>query len=168
MVPWFEGRSLSDNAPIWFSEPTLYIVDPSEGTPTPAPSPTATATPSPSPTPNPSATATPTPAPSPTEIPRFPATPHPPTVTPFISQAQSATNNVFTNVYIALGILVVSTLIAGCYVIIIALNNQGENLRFGVGICLTSLVELTVGVVIVSAFQNSMGTVAIILNLLRG
>jgi hypothetical protein len=142
MVPWFEGRSLSDNAPIWFSEPTLYIVDPSEGTPTPAP--------------------------SPTEIPRFPATPHPPTVTPFISQAQSATNNVFTNVYIALGILVVSTLIAGCYVIIIALNNQGENLRFGVGICLTSLVELTVGVVIVSAFQNSMGTVAIILNLLRG
>jgi len=108
--------------------------------------------PTPSPTPSPTPTHTPTPIPTVTPV---------PTATPFVSTAQAATNQVFTNIYIALGIVVVSTLIAGCYIIIAAFNSGNGNVKFGVGVVLISIVEVVIGVVIVSAFQGSMGTVAI-------
>jgi aryl-phospho-beta-D-glucosidase BglC (GH1 family) len=112
-------------------------------------------TPTPSPTPAPSATGTPTTTPI-------------PTATPYISTAQAATNQVFTNVYIALSIAVVSTLIAGCYIIIAAFNSGNGNARFGVGLVIVSIIEVVIGVVVVSAFQGSMGTVGINLLSFKG
>jgi len=123
----------------------LDLTFPSEPTPTPTPSPT------PTPTSTPIPTITPT-----------------PTATPIISTAQAATNQVFTNVYLALGIAVVSTLIAGCYIIISSFSSGNGNARFGVGLVLVSIIEVVIGVVVVNAFQGSMGTVAISLLSFRG
>jgi hypothetical protein len=181
ICPWFmvsaNYGSLSGTYTSWFSDFQLYI-NPTTPTPTPAPSPTPTPTPTPSPTPDPSATPTPTPTPTstptPTPVPSplVPlSSPHPsdaPTPTPQLPQAQTATNQVFTNVYIALGIAVVSTLIAGCYIIIAAFNSGNGNARFGVGLVIVSIIEVVIGVVVVSAFQGSMGTVAINLLSFKG
>jgi hypothetical protein len=119
----------------------------------------------PTPTPTPSTTPTPTPSSTPTSTPIITPTP---TAPPVLSQAQTATNQVFTNVYIALSIAVVSTLIAGCYIIIAAFNSGNGNARFGVGLVIVSIIEVVIGVVVVSAFQGSMGTVGIILLSIRG
>jgi hypothetical protein len=116
-------------------------------------------------TPVPSVTPTTTPIPSPTGTPTI--TPAP-TATPFVSTAQTATNQVFTNVYLALGIAVVSTLIAGCYIIIASFNSGNGNVKFGVGLVLVSIIEVVIGVVVVNAFQGSMGTVAISLLSIKG
>jgi hypothetical protein len=113
----------------------------------------------PEPTPSPTSTASPTPIPTATPV---------PTATPYISTAQAATNQVFTNVYLALGIAVVSTLIAGCYIIIAAFNSGNGNARFGVGLVIVSIIEVVIGVVVVSAFQGSMGTVGIIFLSFKG
>jgi hypothetical protein len=107
-------------------------------------------------TPTPTVTATPTPVPSVT-----PTVTPVPTATPYVSTAQAATNQVFTNVYLALGIAVVSTLIAGCYIIIASFNSGNGNVKFGVGLVLISIIEVVIGVVVVNAFQGSMGTVGI-------
>jgi hypothetical protein len=126
------------------------------------------ATPTPA-SPTPAPTASPTPVASPTIPPNPYLTPTPsPTPTPIVSTAQAATNQVFTNVYIALGIAVVSTLIAGCYIIISSFNSGSGNARFGVGLVLVSIIEVVIGVVVVNAFQGSMGTVAISLLSIKG
>jgi hypothetical protein len=155
IVPWIQVWSNNygnlDGGIGWFSDSVLYINPLSEPTPTPTPSPSPTPTPTPSPSPTP----TPTPSPSPTP-------------TPIVSTAQAATNQVFVNVYIALGIAVVSTLIAGCYIIIAAFNSGNGNARFGVGLVIVSIIEVVIGVVVVSAFQGSMGTVAINLLSFKG
>jgi cell division septation protein DedD len=165
--PW-SGHKAWDNPTYSYCGDTILYVNPSGEGPTPTPTPTATPTPSPSPSPSP----TPIPSVSPTPDPLATPTPTPapgvPTATPVVSVAQAATNNVFTNVYIALGILVVSTLIAGCYIIISSFNSGSGNARFGVGLVLISIVEVVIGVVIVSAFQGSMGTVAISLLSING
>jgi hypothetical protein len=163
IIPWcqiwcYPGYP-EDAYDAWFSGMEIYKNPTIESTPTPDPS----ATPTP----------TPTSSPVPTAIP--PIFPHPeitptpsPTPTPFVSTAQAATNQVFTNVYLALGIAVVSTLIAGCYIIIAAFNSGNGNARFGVGLVIVSIIEVVIGVVVVSAFQGSMGTVAINLLSIKG
>jgi len=157
IIAWMQGQTVNDpQTSVWFADSILQI-NPTEAEPTP--------TPTASPTPNPSVTPTPTPLPG--------ATPNPivnptPTATPFVSTAQAATNQVFTNVYLALGIAVVSTLIAGCYIIISSFSSGNGNARFGVGLVLVSIIEVVIGVVVVNAFQGSMGTVAISLLSFRG
>jgi cell division septation protein DedD len=131
------------------------FIAPFEVTPEPTITPAPTTTPTPNPTATPTSTSTPTVTPVPTP-------------TPFVSTAQAATNQVFTNVYLALGIAVVSTLIAGCYIIIAAFNSGNGNARFGVGLVIVSIIEVVIGVVVVNAFQGSMGTVAINLLSFKG
>lgn len=169
IIAWMQGQTINDpQTSVWFADVVLQF-DPSED---PTPTPTVTPTPPP-PTPTPVPTPTPTPSPTPTPTPVPGASPNPiinptPTPSPFVSTAQATTNQVFTNVYVALGIAVVSTLIAGCYVIFTSFNNDNGNIRFGVGLVVVSMIEVVIGIVVVNAFQGSMGTVGISLLSIKG
>ena len=115
----------------------------------------------PTPTPSPSPTPTPSPSPTPVVTPTLP----PATGPPSGGAPPSGTNTVFTNVYIALGITVVMTMVAGIFIIIQSLSNGVGNVRLGAGVLVVGTIELTVGLVLVNAFEGAFSglTVAILL-----
>ena len=114
-------------------------------------------TPTPTPSPSPTPTASPTIGPTPTLPPA--------TGPPAGGAPPPGTSTVFTNVYIALGITVVMTMVAGIFIIIQSLSNGVGNVRLGAGVLVVGTIELTVGLVLVNAFEGAFSglTVAILL-----
>jgi hypothetical protein len=77
--------------------------------------------------------------------------------TPPIPEAEEASNTVFGNMYLAVGLVGVSLIVLACILIIKSLESGvTDGLMFGVLLLIGSVISLVVGFVIVARFEGSM------------
>jgi hypothetical protein len=83
---------------------------------------------------------------------------------PTRTKAQIATDQVFTNMYIALGLIGAGLIIISAFIMLKSMGgdfNDSNGSLVGVGLLITTLIGLVLGFVIINAFQNS--TISIML-----
>jgi hypothetical protein len=80
------------------------------------------------------------------------------TPAPTRTKAQLATDQVFTNMYIALGLIGAGLIIISAFIMLKSMGgdfNDSNGSLVGVGLLITTLIGLVLGFVIINAFQNS-------------
>jgi hypothetical protein len=84
---------------------------------------------------------------------------------PTRTKAQIATDQVFTNMYIALGLIGAGLIIISAFIMLKSMGgdfNDSNGSLVGVGLLITTLIGLVLGFVIINAFQNSMTSISLL------